>query len=517
MNLFDGCLLLGVIGLVACPFVSALALYGLKSPQHANEQNVRERARVMQRSGRILLVIGVLCAAFTLSVLVAHLTRPDRWNNSGDTVVAFAVITMGFNAWNGFFAGAVLMFHQKKLRQAIDDCRKQIQQTNETCSVIRRCVLGLHAVFLIPLSLLFPPLFFIAFVLVGAWIPIALLLGGGRNASQLLLALTIAVKHGRPLVTELESFAIGARPRLRSRVRLLISHLEDGCTLGEALEFGPKLLPKWMVSAIRTAEQSGTLEPTLQQLLKQQTELLSSDPTRASTMGWLTYGVIYTWLASLIVGFLMVFIVPKLKHIFEGFGTELPNRSIAMFELTEFMGEYWFLFAPVGYLGSHLMLELMRAEVSGGRSLRLPFLHRLYLALDAPDVLRHLAGAVKAGRLLPDVLNALSRFHFRPSIARSLGRVATAANEGCDAFEALRAQRFLSENDLLFLTSAQQVGNVDWALNELAEIRDRRRSYRLQMLMEFVRPVPIVIGGIITFMIVVSFFLPIVKLLNDLS
>ena len=51
--------------------------------------------------------------------------------------------------------------------------------------------------------------------------------------------------------------------------------------------------------------------------------------------------------------------------------------------------------------------------------------------------------------------------------------------------------------DVKFLTTARQAGNLSWALNELAELRERRFSYRQRLWAEFVRPVPVLFGAVV--------------------
>ena len=137
--------------------------------------------------------------------------------------------------------------------------------------------------------------------------------------------------------------------------------------------------------------------------------------------------------------------------------------------------------------------------------------------LDAPDILRQLGVVVGAGRSLADGLTAMGRFHDRPSVAKLLARVAIDVQAGDDCFAMLRQQRLITEADEQFLSSAQRVGNLAWALNELAEIRERRLSHRCRFFLEAFRPVPVLIAGALVFFLVVAFFMPIVKLVNDLS
>lgn len=509
--------LVAFLSFLGWPVLIAVAQFGLTIPDQAIESNVRERGRLMARVGWILLALAALLAGLSISVAVTFETMAWHLQKGNQSSAFFGVTLAAADALMSGIIGIVLVWQSRRLRRLEQDCMTQIGRVADSCGSVRVVMWVLQAVILLLFSAFFPPLFLLASLMVAAWLPISLLAGSSRKSSQLLLVLSLAIKHGRPIGPELQAFTECCRGSLRSRLRMLGNHLDDGCSLGEALQFVPSLMPRWMVAEIRAAEASGTLAETLPYLVKQHTNLLVHDHTRASYAGWLSYGLAYGGVAALIVSFLMIWIVPKFKAIFRDFGTELPGTSIAMVQVADVMSEYWFLAAPLLPLGMWTIIELMRAELTGGKSLRWPWLHRIYLGLDAPDVLRHLSATVKHGRLMPDALTALSRFHFRASIARALADVAVATQHGADVFEELCAQRFLSTNDLAFLTTARQAGNLEWALSELADLRERRLAYRQRVLCEFLRPVPIVIGGLITLFIALAFFMPIVKLVNDLS
>jgi len=510
-------MLVAFVSFLAWPVLVAVSQFGLTIPDQATERNVRERGRLMARVGWIQLALAVLLMGLSISVAVTFESVPWHQKQGDESATFFGVTLAAADALLCGIVGIVLLWQSRRLRRFEQDCMVQVGRVADSCGGVRVVMWVFQAVFLLLFSAFFPPLFFLATLMVAAWLPISLLAGSSRKSSQLLLVLAMAIRHGRPIGPELRAFMECCRGSLRSRLRMLGDHLEDGCSLGEALQLVPSLMPRWMVAEIRSAEESGTLAETLPRLVKQHTELLVHDHTRASYAGWLSYGLAYGGVATLIVSFLMIWIVPKFKAIFRDFRTELPGTSMAVIQVADVMTEYWFLVAPLFPLGMWTIIELMRAELTGGKSLHWPWLHRFYLALDAPDVLRHLSATVKHGRLLPDALTALSRFHFRASVARALAKVAVATTHGADVFEELRAQRFLSTHDLTFLTTARQAGNLEWALNELADLRERRVAYRQRVLCEFLRPVPVVIGGLIALFIALAFFMPIVKLVNDLS
>ena len=67
------------------------------------------------------------------------------------------------------------------------------------------------------------------------------------------------------------------------------------------------------------------------------------------------------------------------------------------------------------------------------------------------------------------------------------------------------------------LKSAQDAGNLPWALNQLADSLERRFAFRWMTTLEFLQPAVVLFMGFVTLFICLGMFMPLIKLLNDLS
>ena len=70
---------------------------------------------------------------------------------------------------------------------------------------------------------------------------------------------------------------------------------------------------------------------------------------------------------------------------------------------------------------------------------------------------------------------------------------------------------------LALIEAAQRVGNLPWALREIADVREKRYIFRVDTLVQLFRPVPIIAIGLFVGWVCVAMFMPVVKLVNDLS
>src|SRR5205814_5216910 len=88
---------------------------------------------------------------------------------------------------------------------------------------------------------------------------------------------------------------------------------------------------------------------------------------------------------------------------------------------------------------------------------------------------------------------------------------------GMDWLETLRDARLISRTDAALLSAAARVGNLDWALEEIAESAMRRQVYWLQSALQVLFPMTLLaLGGVVCFF-VVGLFLPLISLIQGLS
>jgi type II secretory pathway component PulF len=146
-----------------------------------------------------------------------------------------------------------------------------------------------------------------------------------------------------------------------------------------------------------------------------------------------------------------------------------------------------------------------------------PIVGRLFPRRHAAAILRSLAMCVEAGQPMERGLHTLAKHYPVASVKRRLHRAWNNVHNGADWREALRRHSLISQADEDVLSASSAVGNVAWAMNDLADAVDRRLSLRMAMLTQAVWPLVIIaLAGLVLFL-AVGFFTPLVMLIGRLS
>ncbi len=375
-----------------------------------------------------------------------------------------------------------------------------------------------------------------------------------NQEAQLLWLLALAIRQNRNLGQDVLSQARGWPGFYGKRLRELAAHLQAGrslatslilcrsepialskwliggafcvvtCGSGLAIVFlllvfrRQGIVPAWCLTTIRTAEDNGTLDVALTECATQHLTWLKDRFRAGSLSGMIFYLCGYLFVVTLIISFLCYFIVPKFKKIFEGFGVELPELTQHMIAFADLMV---LLFSgPLVVLLPAMpvaMLLMLLADHYGWRNLRPRLFAAFYRRFDSSEILRHLACTIERQQPLPEGLMAIANNHHRPVIAEDFVEICSRVENGADCWTQLLARGFLTRRDLAVLESAERIGNLPWALREVARFRERKQQHRLDVLMILFRPVCVVAMGLLVGFIATSMFLPLVKLLNDLS
>ena len=328
----------------------------------------------------------------------------------------------------------------------------------------------------------------------------------------LLWMLTVSAERAMPLSPALEAFARERGGRFGRRARRLAELLEAGVPLPNALERVRGLLPSRALSMIRVGYEAGALAPAL----RQATVIYSlHEPIWMGLIGKIAYLLVVPTFGTGILVFIMLKIVPAYQKIFEDFHARLPPLTIALIGVSNFYAQYWYLF-PLPLLGL-LLLGYALMRYWGWTDWDLPGAARLVRQLDSAQVLDSLALVAGQQRPLGDGIAALALSYPKSDVRYRLRLTEADVRGGRDWCESLLDHGLIRSVDRAVLQAAQRVGNLSWALAELADSTRRRLVYRVQTIVQVAFPPLIILIGAMVMFVVVALFIPLIALIWNLS
>lgn len=153
---------------------------------------------------------------------------------------------------------------------------------------------------------------------------------------------------GVPLLDSLSDLRdTSENPKLRQVLMDLYDALKNGATLSQAMAQHPKVFDSIFVGLIKAGERTGNFAEVFGHL---EHHYKWVGVLRAKIKKATYYPVFLLFLMVGVVAMMMVFVVPKLTVFLKSQNIELPFYTIALINLSDFVGAYWafILATPIG-------------------------------------------------------------------------------------------------------------------------------------------------------------------------
>ncbi|XZE55459.1 type II secretion system F family protein [Planctomycetaceae bacterium SH139] len=168
-------------------------------------------------------------------------------------------------------------------------------------------------------------------------------MGGGKpkHVTAFTRQLSILQDAGLPILRSLKILENNAKPgKLKNALMDVCDEIESGQTLSEAMSKSPKIFSRLYVNMIKAGEAGGALETILQRLAD---FMERSESLKRKVKGALIYPCVVVFVAAAILTFIMIWIVPTFKEMFEEFDLPLPAPTVLLIALSDYIVSYGFL------------------------------------------------------------------------------------------------------------------------------------------------------------------------------
>lgn len=286
-----------------------------------------------------------------------------------------------------------------------------------------------------------------------------------------------------------------------------------GSSLSRALEKNPSVFPPMFRGLVQAAEASGSLDEVLPRLADY---LEKRARIRTEVRAALTYPALMTVVGACVLGFLFMFVIPKISRIFEDTGARLPYITTVLLWMTGVVRSYWY--AILGVTGAAAWLLRRKSRSARGREImdallmKMPWFGRIVVSFHVANLTRTLGTLLKGGvqmlRALEICRDALDNTVF----ARILDEAIKDCTEGGSLSASLRKHAFVPPLVAHMASVGEKSGNLDEMLLKTADSYDAAFEDGVKRSMSLLEPVLILAMGLVVGFIVLAMLLPIFEL-----
>ncbi|HOY67886.1 MAG TPA: type II secretion system F family protein [Candidatus Ozemobacteraceae bacterium] len=326
-------------------------------------------------------------------------------------------------------------------------------------------------------------------------------------------------KAGIPV---LRSLATLARQMQTGPFRKMIwemrNDVEGGIPLNMAFRKNEDTFGLLYTNLIRVGEESGRLFNVLDRLsslLDRQIKL------RRKVMAAMTYPAIITLVATGVVLFLMLAVIPQFAKLFAQFGQELPWITQTVIDVSSFLGNN--VLNLIAALVTFLLVIYQVNQTTAGRQffdtvkLKMPLLGNLTQKYAIAMFARNMATLFQSGVTIITAMKISIESIENIIISDALKHVVNEVEGGQPIAKALVRVNIMPELSTQMIEVGEESGNLDDMLEKVADFYEDEINFLVDQLTAMVEPIFIVVLGTLVGVIVVAMYLPIFRMAKVVS
>ena len=321
---------------------------------------------------------------------------------------------------------------------------------------------------------------------------------------------------GLSVIEALDALQRGARSATLDLITQLRRELMEGKTLSDAFAADP-IFPALLVALVRASELTSDLPDTLSRYLEHERRAAE---VRHKVISTSIYPLLVIVVGTLVLLFLLFYVMPRFSRIFEGMSGDLPWSARAMVAWSHTLHDYgnWLLVATaaafVGIIG-----------LAGSPAIRAAALRRVLLWSPLRDRLktyflarwyRAIGMLVQGGIALPQALNLANGL--LPLALRGAGQaVERGVREGLSPSAAHAQAGMATPVAEQLMLAGERTGDLGTVLSKIAHFHESEISRDLERAMRALEPVVMTAIGLGVGIIVVLMYMPIFELASAIQ
>ena len=296
--------------------------------------------------------------------------------------------------------------------------------------------------------------------------------------------------------------------------------VEGGSTLANALGKFPKVFSQLFINMVRAGELGGILDEVLNRLA---TFLEKDFNLKKKVKSAMTYPVVILVVATLIMFFLVTFIMPTFVQLFIGMNMKLPWPTKIMIAVTNGARNWIVDLAVVALIVVFLILFRRYVSTPTGKlqydrfKLKLPVFGMLIRKVAVSRFCRTLGALLQSGVPIMQALEIVGKASGNEVIAQTVQRVRESVREGESIALPLQLSGIFPPLVTQMVAVGEETGNLDGMLAKISDFYDTEVEYMLASLTSLLEPLLILCMGFVVGFIVISVFLPLYQIIGNIK
>ncbi len=326
--------------------------------------------------------------------------------------------------------------------------------------------------------------------------------------------LAVMIRAGINLRAALDGIADQTtHPTFKKIIVGLKTDVESGKQFSESLARHPKLFGPLYINMVRASEMSGSFAKMLDRIagyIAQEIE------TRKMVIGASIYPGIIGTMAVGVTIFLLTFVLPKFRAVFQGKEAVLPWATKFLMGLSDFMVGYWYFVVGGLVLIVGTIFAIGKTEVGGWwfdrMRLTIPVVKSMFRALYIGRSLHTMGQLINAGVPMLDTLAITGDISGNRMYKVMWKSVYSSVKQGKKIAAPLSKTNLLPQAVSQMISAGEESGKLGEVLDEISGYYQKLLKDRIKAVTSMIEPIMIIVMGTVVGFIAMAIILPIFKM-----
>ncbi len=342
------------------------------------------------------------------------------------------------------------------------------------------------------------------------------LLEGGVTLKDKILftkQLSVLLGSGIPLLQALELLMEQFEGKMRSIIVTLKDGVKEGLSLADGLKKYPKIFDNIFVQLIRAGEATGKLESILDRLAA---FLEKKQALQKKVSGALRYPMIQLVIVSIVVVFLLAFVVPKIAQIFVDAGSRLPFPTRVVLAASNFLQDHYILL-PLIIASITSAFLYWKSTLTGAKTLdkiklRLPMIKFFSKTSAVVQFSKTLGMLLEGGVSLSEALDIVCNIVSNRVLADQLNEARDKIIKEGKIAEYLKQTGIFPPIAIYLIKTGEQSGDLAKMLLTVGENYEQELSEITDKLTSTMEPIIMALMAVVVGFIVIAIAMPIMQM-----
>jgi type IV pilus assembly protein PilC len=325
------------------------------------------------------------------------------------------------------------------------------------------------------------------------------------------------IRAGLPILKALDLLAERLTdPKLTPYINAVRDDVRRGVLLSEAFRL-QGIFPKIYVTSVMAGEKSGSLVEVLERFITYQKLALA---VRKKIMVSLMYPCVLVVLVTLVMIFLVTYVVPSFAQLYTSMSAQLPILTTYLISIGIAARKYVLVYAVAlaGLVG--LFLWWRRTESAQERidriKIKVPLLGTIWIKYQVAQFARVLSTLLTGGIPLMQGLDTAADSLGTPLLRKTLEKAGRMVREGQTLASSLAATGVFPELAVDMVEVGESTGALPAMLTSVAEFYEDDVNTRMTAILSLIEPaIMIFMGGFVAF-VLIALYLPIFSLADTI-